>query len=133
MGAIAAWYDSDRTIILQIYTDNWTWDDFYSACRQSAEMMGSVSHRVDIIADYLHSGPIPIGGAVTHARNVMSAYPLNWGGLVIVTESRVILLLVSTFKKVFPSNLGSRTFAASSVEDAEKLIHRLRIAQDQDE
>ncbi|MCK6580422.1 MAG: hypothetical protein L6Q98_20195 [Anaerolineae bacterium] len=129
MGAVAAWYDPARTTILQIYTDAWTWDEFYRTCQQSAEMMRSGEGRVDIIADYTHSGPIPIGGAITHARNVMSAYPENWGALVVVTTNRLILLLVATFTRVFPTDLGSRTFAVSSVKDAELLIDRMRRSQ----
>lgn len=127
MGAVAAWQDEERSIILQIYTDSWTWDDLYDACRHSADMMRTVEGRVDVITDFTHSGAIPIGGGIIHARNVMSAYPDNWGVLVVVTTNRLILLLVSTFKNAFPNGLGLRVYVAPTVSEAVRIIDGLRM------
>jgi hypothetical protein len=126
MGAVAAWQDEERSIILQIYTETWTWDDLYDACRHSAAMMRTVDGRVDVIADFTHSGAIPIGGGILHARNVMSAYPGNWGVVVVVTTNRLMLLLVSTFVNAFPKGLGRKTFVSPTVNEALKIIDGLR-------
>lgn len=126
MAARAAWQDEERTIILQIFTGNWTWEEFYAVCDQSTRMMETVTWRVDLIADFTHTGAIPIGGAMTHAKNVVSNFPPNWGALAVVTTNQLVLLLVSTFKRVFRTTYGRRTFTVMSMDDAVNLIMKLR-------
>ncbi len=55
-------WDSDKKNILHfVYGENWTWEDFHAASKTSTQMIGSVEHTVDVIADFSNGTPPPIG------------------------------------------------------------------------
>lgn len=124
MKCTVEWDNADKTIIRVAYQPHWTWSDFYQANMQVAEMMKSVTQQVHVIADYTEAPSIPLGGAITHARNVVKAYPANWGLLLIVTPNTLVVRLVSIFRRTFTRDMGAKTFSAATLEDAYKIIER---------
>ncbi|HEX2621144.1 MAG TPA: hypothetical protein VHL11_13375 [Phototrophicaceae bacterium] len=122
MGITLSWADDTKKVIIQKYEGSWTWEEFYNNSLVSTSMMESVSHTVHILADFRESGPLPFGGALTHARNSMSNLAANWGLLIIVSDSKLITMLVSVFKKMFGTSLGGKTFTASDFDEAYKII-----------
>jgi hypothetical protein len=125
MGIEIRWDNDEKTIIRETYNGRWTWDDFYLRITgEVPPMMKSVNHRVDVIADFRPSGPLPVGPAITNARNVIRSMPENWGCLVIVTDNRFIRVMVDTFRKLFSTGMGAKTFTAATPEEAYQVIAR---------
>ena len=123
MPITVSWLDEEKTIVLQVYTGRWTWDEFYQATQvTTAKMMKSTNQTVHIFADYTHSQGIPAGGAFTKAYSALRSYPDNWGSLVIVGANRFITMMVEIFKNMFRTSLGAKTFIAETMDDAYNLI-----------
>jgi hypothetical protein len=121
------WENEEKTIVHVRYKGRWTWAEFMEhAGREAAEMMKTVPHRVDVLADYFESGPLPLGGAMTQARGAIKQWPENWGILVVVSDNSIINSLVNVFHTTFAFGLGGRTYAATSYEDAFKLMAEQR-------
>ena len=119
MGFLYTLHQSDR---FSDYEGQWDWDEFYDVARKVAELMGTVDHTVDIIADFRNSPNLPIGSSLTHARNVMKLFPDNWGIMVIVSDSHFINTLVNAFRRIFRGGTGKKTFAVETIEEAYEII-----------
>ena len=92
------WDDEAKTIIRENYLGQWTWDNFFAMSNQAAEMMKTVDHRVDILAN-MKDGIMPTSGAsMSNSRKVLLALPSNWGVIVVVTNS-FVSVLASIFKQ----------------------------------
>jgi hypothetical protein len=123
------WDNEAKTIIRQTYERNWRWQDFFETAAQTRELVNTVSHQVDIIADFLESGPLPLGPAITNARQVLSNLPANWGCLVIVTTNGFIRVMVLMFNSYFANTLGSQVHVVSNFSDAYNIIASLQTGQ----
>jgi len=124
MGIQVEWADQSQTIVHQIFTGSWTWEEFYSATQQSKQMVASAERIVHIVSDLRESESLPLGGALTHARNSLGHMPSNWGVLVIVTRNAFIRAMVTTFTALFKTSLGNKTFSASTLEEAYAIAER---------
>jgi hypothetical protein len=118
------WYNNAKTIILENYPPKWTWDDFYALREIVPPMMSEVPHRVSIIADFGNNLDIPSGNAMLHARNVINAFPENWGLLVIISRSALINSFVNMFARIFPLQWARKIYLVKSYEDALSTIAR---------
>ncbi len=87
-------------------------------------MVNSVEYTVHIVSDLRESESLPLGGAITHARNSLAYMPSNWGILVIITHNAFIRAMVTTFTALFKTTLGKKTFAASTLEEAYAIAER---------
>lgn len=132
MAITVSWDNEAQTIIRQQYEGQWTWDVFYTdAAEVTWAMMKTVSHPVYIISDFTLSTGIPVGGALTHARNVLSKYPDNWNGIIIVSPSQFVQSLVAVFRRLFssthlsPEAIGNKTHAVKTLSEAYALIEAL--------
>lgn len=124
MAIRASWANAEKTIIRQDYDGAWTWEEFFESSRQSSEMMATVSHRVDIVAD-MKPGTMPKSGtSITYARNVLRATPANWGILVIVGNA-----FVNAMVRVYGyvnNDMRAKIHVTESVEEAFELIEQER-------
>jgi hypothetical protein len=109
------WADETKTVILETFQGNWTWEEFYAISQQAFNMIRSVNHMVHIFSDFRASGSLPVGGAITHAGNVLSDMPANWGLLVIINQNLLINIMVSVFAKTFRTNLGKKTVSVKTM------------------
>ena len=121
MGIQIAWADETQTVILETFQGNWTWEEFYDMSQQAFTMIRSVNHIVHIFSDFRNSGTLPVGGAITHAGNVLTDMPANWGLLVIINQNLLINIMVSVFAKTFRTNLGKKTVSVKTLEEAYQL------------
>ena len=125
------WRDENQTVILQIFSGRWTWDEFYEYnSHRIPEMMRQVNHTVHIVSDFTAGQSLPIGGAITHARNVVSHYPDNWGTLIVVSNNMFIQSMVNIFGKVFQTSFGDKVHSAESREEAYAIIESWQKAND---
>lgn len=114
------WDDDAKTIIRENYLGQWTWDNFFAMSTQAAEMMQTVDHRVDILAN-MKDGIMPMSGAsMSNSRQVLLALPSNWGVIVVVTNS-FVSVLASVFKQ-FDVQLGTKMHTTDSLEKAYQII-----------
>ncbi len=114
------WDDEAKTIIRENYLGQWTWDNFFTMSNQAAEMMQTVDHRVDILAN-MKDGIMPMSGAsMSNSRKVLLALPSNWGVIVVVTNS-FVSVLASIFKQ-FDVQLGTKMHTTDSLEKAYQII-----------
>ena len=61
MGIEVTWDNDQKTIVRHTYKGQWTVSDFYKCVDESAEMLQSVDHPVDLIIDMLHCDSPPQG------------------------------------------------------------------------
>jgi hypothetical protein len=116
------WDNPCHTIISQKYVGRWTWDEFYRMTYEQTRMMiFGTPHVVHIIADIQHSYNMSMGGALTHVHNAASAYPTNWGLLVLINANPFINILVDLFKRNHP-NIAAHICVATCYDEAYELI-----------
>ncbi len=119
MGVNAIWDNAEKTILRQDFDGKWTWDEYFAASKRTQEMMGSVQHIVDVIAN-MKPGTIPMNGsALVYARDAMRVLP-NRGKVAVVVNPFVAAML-KIFKN-FDRELGRDTYPVESVEAARKLL-----------
>jgi hypothetical protein len=116
------WDNAEKSVIRITYAEKWTWSDFYEANLAAVALMETVQHPVHLLADFRQSTSLPIGGAITHARNAINVLPDNWGILVIVTTNFMIQRLVSIFRSAFNGKMGAKTYTVTSLDNGYRLI-----------
>jgi hypothetical protein len=119
------WGNPEQTIVVAHYEGKWTWEEFYHANTVDVvALMQSVPHTVHVISDMSASSGLPMGGAITNARNVINHYPANWGMLVVVSDKMIVSALVNVYHSAFKTGTGGKTFAAKTLEDAFALVQQ---------
>lgn len=118
------WDNEAKSIIRQTFEGKWTWKEFLDASNiESRNYIQSVEHKVHVISDFRESDGLPISGsALSYAKQVMMDFPENGGLVVIVDESYLLNSLVNIFRKIFRGNMGKRTYAVKTIEEAYALI-----------
>jgi hypothetical protein len=121
------WDNDINTVIRQTYKRGWQWEEFFAVADQTSRLVQSVSHRVDILADFLNSGPLPVGPAIMNVRLALRSLPENWGSLVIVTNNGFIRMMLTMFNSYLASSLGNKTYVVSTFVEAYDLIASMQI------
>lgn len=116
------WYNSEKNIISEEYSADWTWEEFYELPKIVPPMMNEVEHVVHIVANFGNNLALPRGNAMLHARNVLESFPDNWGLLIMITQSGLINAFSNLFLKMFPSLGGNKIKLVKSMEEALILI-----------
>ncbi len=121
MPVFVQWDNPERTIIFIRY-EQWTWDDFYDALRESASMAATANHSVDIIAD-LADGVVPKGGTLSHAAASLKQSDEHVRLIVLVTSNRFVQSLLDMSSRILP-DIKKKYRIVSSVDLARQLIAR---------
>lgn len=121
MPVFVQWDNPEKTIIYIRY-EQWTWDDYYDALRESASMAATANHSVDIIA-HLSDNTIPKGGTLTHAAASIKQGDEHVRLIVLVTSNRFVQSLVDMSSRVLP-DIKKKYRVVSSVDLARQLIAR---------
>ena len=116
MGVQVLWDNDEKTIACYNFSDPWTWDEFHQAVTEMHKMVGSVTNKVDFIADMTKSHIAP-GNALFHIRRAIQDAPGNSGLLVVVGGSA----FVGAILKVV-SRLTRYVQVAATVKDARSII-----------
>ncbi len=113
------WDNADKTIIYARY-ERWSWDDFYNAVKESANLSLTVEHQVDIIA-HLTDSVIPKGSAFSHSGAALKQNNDKLGLIVVVTSNRFILSLMQASSRIVPG-WQKKYRISSTLENARELI-----------
>ena len=113
------WDNADKTIIYARY-EHWSWDDFYNAVKESADLSLTVEHHVDIIA-HLTDSVIPRGSAFSHSGAALKQNNDKLGLIVVVTSNSFILSLMQASSRIVPG-WQKKYRISSTLEIARELI-----------
>jgi len=118
------WYNDEKTIILQILTDNWTWDELILSNKTDIpNLMATVNHEVHVIASLEESPSLPSGSALLKGRDAATGFPNNLGLLVIISPSKYVRVLVDMVSSIAIINDERKLKSAETIDNALKIIH----------
>ena len=117
------WDNPQHTVVRLTLHEGWNWPELYEANNSIVEMMKSTDQTVHLLLDTSQINNVPMGGVITHARNILGAYPPNCDMRIVLTRNIFIQRLGSIFQSTFRADLGKRLHTVSSVEEAYRLIH----------
>jgi hypothetical protein len=120
------WYDIDKTIIVLHFPDQWTWLECGRAIDTSIQMELSVTHRVDVIADFDRGFSLP-AGAIRHIHHAMAISPPNVGTVVITNTSEYARIFLAILSKPY-RKLADMIQLVNTFEDAVAFIEEERQA-----
>jgi hypothetical protein len=83
MSITVTWDNATKTALRYEFAEKWYWDDFKKAFRQAQQMLASVGHIVDVIADFQNSGCVPTE-TLARLAYVAGNRPVNLGANIIV-------------------------------------------------
>lgn len=115
------WEDEDKTILICTATGPWKWEEYHLAVEAIAELIGSVSHRVDLITIRSAGTVMPKGSSVPHFMRPARIMPPNLGKNILVVEGAEFGY-ASQILRLFFKAVGSQFVLMSSFEDAHALI-----------
>ncbi|MBI1280390.1 MAG: hypothetical protein GC179_19870 [Anaerolineaceae bacterium] len=124
MGISVNWMDADKKIIRYEFSNNWKWDELYSAMTQVNEMMASVPYNVYVMISLEHSNGVPPGALTQMRIGTLKAAP-NWGGGVFIGVNSFLTALLNTFT-MLNKKLGERYAIAKTDEEAMIIINKWR-------
>jgi hypothetical protein len=124
MNMTVEWDNEDHNIVRLTLHDGWTWEQLYETNKNIAAMMREAPQTVHLLLDYTQTKTLPMGGVIMHARNIMSAYPANWGLFVVVTRNMLVQRLATIFRETFKANLGKRVMTVTTFDDAYRMIKK---------
>src|SRR5450432_3539711 len=109
-----SWDNEKHSVVRLTLLDNWSWDELYVANEEIVAMMKTSPQTVHLLIDYTQANTVPMGGVITHARNILGAYPPNCDLLILVTRNMLMQRLAAIFQKTFRGGLGSRVYTFTS-------------------
>ncbi|GAB4475563.1 MAG: hypothetical protein Kow00124_16720 [Anaerolineae bacterium] len=117
------WANEERTIILETFGPQWTWNEFMNASVVKSMMMEAVGHRVDVIADARNTTLPP--GAVQSIPYVVEnaacySHP-NGGAYIVVGGSPLIEAFARIYARTYLEN-GRRLLFAETIDEALALL-----------
>ena len=119
---VIKWDNPEHTLVRLSLLPGWNWPDLYEINPTIIEMMSSTDQTVHLLIDTTQISTVPMGGVITHARNILGAYPPNCDMRVLLTRNMLIQRLGSIFQTTFRADLGKRLHTVASVEDAYRLV-----------
>ncbi len=125
MGIIVDWDTPEKTAVRLDFPEQCSWADFDQAIDELRALIGSVTHRVDVISTLpsrprvrirVYSG-IRLKDVLAHLGHTVSYIHTNTGSIVIVGASPIAQSFLSTF---FKTSIGfsQRVYFASSLDEA---------------
>jgi hypothetical protein len=120
------WYNDQHTAILRTLLPGWTWDDYEKSYLEAFDMIKTVKHTVDLVADYEDSPEAPPseGGMMSEFSKVWSERPKNLGLFILVGAGDFHKSMAEVFLKTFADSSDSVRFVTSRVEADEILAGR---------
>jgi hypothetical protein len=120
------WHDVEQTIVVFYFSTHWRWSDYNQAVKQALILEHSVTHRVDVVADFSRGFSLPMGG-VTHIYRAMKSMPPNVERVVIAGANDYARTLVAMMSKPY-RKLADKVKLVSTFEDALAFIEEERQA-----
>lgn len=106
------WDNEEKTILLSVFEDEWTWADFHDAAKEMHSLIRTVDHSVDLILYHKH--PQPLGNPLIHFNSVQKTQPANVGQVIVVNPHMNAALM--GFLKVLSNVVMKANKSASAVQ-----------------
>jgi hypothetical protein len=120
------WYDTHKTILMQVYEGRCDATDFHTSVIETHQQVSSVTHTVDIIVDMTKA--TFVGTSFFSVRGTAESKTLdNQRMAILVGAPTFIRSIVNIGKTVAPKTTRNLHFARS-IEEAEALIARQSVA-----
>ena len=119
-----SWADDSKTILINDFPQNWTWDEFVAAVLKGFELIHTVDHTVFVIAkDFTNT---PKGNAMLAFKRVED-FPPNLALLIIQSASAnsIGIRMINVFLRVYGRQAG-KVIYVRSMDDAYRLIEKYR-------
>jgi len=121
-----AWDNPQKDIIRIDVTAPWTWQDYDNCTLQLREMLLSVEHRVDFVADMTESGRVPDStNSTQHVKRGRDVRPDNYGITVNVGANTVAKATFNAGTVLSPRNRQT-IFFVDTIDEAYELIKKDR-------
>src|SRR5687767_15951584 len=124
MSIVVDWYDSQKRLMLYVFSGKWTWSEFYDVYHKAVAMENSVPHRVDVVIDIRQSA-IPPTNVLLNMKYIADNQPPNIGLSVVVSASPLIRSLYEVAHK-FHRPIGDYFRVAATMGEAFAMIAELR-------
>jgi hypothetical protein len=122
---ITEWDNDDQTIMRVTYQPGWTWDDMEGNLLLEEDMLNSVDHRVDVIADFRGTQLSP--GAISRLPKIAQSPPYthpNSGAMVMVGSPAFMKEVVGVYKRVYGQ--AAKLTMVHDLDEARALIAQKR-------
>ena len=118
-----SWDNPDKTVVLQVYLDSPSKEDFYQLAEKSAAMLNSVSHTVHLILDERN---IKLVLNVADMLFLQKQMPRNQGGLVILVDHSTIRYktAVHNLTQQLVDGTFDQLYFANSIEEARHILQQ---------
>lgn len=120
MGIRVSWDNDEKTIVRHSYNGHWTISDFYNCVDDSARLLHSVDHPVDLIIDMGDCAPPP-NGILRGYRYADSKVPDNQR-LVIVVQASDIQRVYDHVADNITVRAGRNRVSVDTMEEAYDVI-----------
>jgi len=101
MSINAQWGNNEKTIIIVQFLNDWSWSEIIPVRESIVDMVESVPHIVDYIADFRETDRIPTGGLAV-GRSIYNNRIRNEGACTVVGVSPILRMLYRTFITAYP-------------------------------
>jgi hypothetical protein len=119
------WDEEAHTTMLVTYHPGWTWDDLEGNLVIEEEMLNSVDHKVDVIADFRGTQLPP--GAISRLPKIAQSPPYthpNSGAMVMVGSPAFMKEVVGVYKRVYGQ--AAKLTMVHDLDEARRLIAQKR-------
>lgn len=120
MSVHVTWDNNDHTVLRYDFDGDWQWEEFQTAFRRAREMLETVGHIVDVIADFRTSSSVPTE-TLARLAYVGSSSPINLGNTILVGSNTFSMTTLALFR-TFYSNVAHVFDTAYSLERARALL-----------
>lgn len=124
MGHLIQWDNTDKTVVLQQYTDTPVKEDLYRLAEASATMLGSVSHTVHLIID---ERSIRLSLNSVDMKYLEMNVPPNQGAVVMLVKKSSLPYKqwIQNLGKSLAPKAFEKPFFAATLEEARELLQKL--------
>lgn len=118
------WGDESRRYVYTRFPPEWTWQEFHANRLHYEEMLSSVSHRVDFVANLTDTVSMP-GNMIANVVTVFNKRLVNEGSVIVIDAVQIIQVTYNMFASILPSVRHNVIFVAN-MEEALELVARNR-------
>ncbi len=112
------WYDDQHTAVVNQLVGTWTWDELFRAIDQTASLMDTVDHPVNIVLDMRQTQHVPtlLPSALRKVANAPTMNHRNSGAFVFVGAKSFIKSMFSVFGTLYPRAAEKYRFAENEAQ-----------------
>ena len=122
------WTDDRKDMLVSVFEDQWTWDQYYLNLDEIHKMLGTVDHLVDYVIDFRVSAGFPPGNVMAHMRYAAAQFRgKNVGNIAIVGSNMYVRMIFDMFRRVYRSNLPTgNIFVVKDLDEARVIFAMYR-------